>query len=450
MTLEERIKHLLAESEKEDIVAEEEHLEVETDVSDLAEEQIYEFSSGVAKHNLADNEKRSHGGFMKTRFGVDTVFHKRNGVSYGVSYHGPEERVKKAILHHYDGKVRTAKKHHPELFESYTEDQLDELSKSTLSSYANAASADAAAKSAVSREMRAGAKKHERLADLARNRAASSFHKDQADEYEDAAHNAEEIKRKRVAGVGKAVDKMRKESEDHSTVSDQVSALLEAEGLSEDFKLQAVTIFEAAVSDRVMQIEEELKQEYQEALEEATAEMETNIDGFMSEAIQQWMIDNKLAVETNFKHKLQESFMDGLTALLAEHNIELPAESENALDVALDQITTLEESVEAASAREAELLGQISEMKAAAIMESYRSKMPATTFDRFSQLTGNIAFKTEEQFIRQLDIVYENFGKVSTVVESAPARRISESIAQPAITEDLHESVEFYANYMSK
>jgi sulfur transfer complex TusBCD TusB component (DsrH family) len=238
--------------------------------------------------------------------------------------------------------------------------------------------------------------------------------------------------------------------EKRSAVSDQVSALLEAEGLSEEFKLQAVTIFEAAVSDRVMQIEEELKQEYQEALDEATAEMEKNIDGFMSEAIQQWMIDNKLAVETNFKHKLQESFIDGLTALLAEHNIELPAESENALDVALDQITSLEESIESASAREAELMEQIADMKATSILESFRSKMPATTFDRFVQLTENINYTDETQYARQLDIVYENFGKVTAVVESAPARQITESIAQPAVAEDLNESVEFYAQYMSK
>ena len=65
---------------------------------------------------------------------------------------------------------------------------------------------------------------------------------------------AEEV----VAEEAKPAKKERTIKED-SQVSSQVAALLEAEGLSEEFKLQAVTIFEAAVTDRVLQIQEELE-----------------------------------------------------------------------------------------------------------------------------------------------------------------------------------------------
>jgi hypothetical protein len=432
MTLEERIKQMLAESEKEDTVAEElfdgkhqfasaeSYIEEETAVN---EEQIDELS----KSTIGSYLKKSAKDVARNSY---DVYHSSTPTGAHSGDSDVEARNKKALKtaqKRLNGMDKAVTKIASES-EDLDEEQIDELSKSTLGSYIKRAGNSLAVNAYNA------------------NREYPAFVSDAEDKKKKSLRAATN----RMGGIDKAADKITKESEDQSTVSDQVSALLEAEGLSEDFKLQAVTIFEAAVSDRVMQIEEELKQEYQEALDEATAEMEKNIDGFMSEAIQQWMIDNKLAVETNFKHKLQESFIDGLTALLAEHNIELPAESENALDVALDQITSLEESIESASAREAELMEQIADMKATSILESFRSKMPATTFDRFVQLTENINYTDEAQYARQLDIVYENFGKVTAVVESAPARQITESIAQPAVAEDLNESVEFYAQYMSK
>jgi heme-degrading monooxygenase HmoA len=263
---------------------------------------------------------------------------------------------------------------------------------------------------------------------------------------------AEEVTPEVVAEETKPAKKERTIKED-SQVSSQVAALLEAEGLSEEFKLQAVTIFEAAVTDRVIQIQEELEAEYEEKLDEAKAELEINIDGFLNEAVQEWADNNQVAIESNFKTRLAESFMDGLQSLLAEHNIDLPDESEDALEIALDEVNKLEEQVSSVDEVIAEMQEEINTLKAEKILESFSAKMTSTEFDRFVQLTESVKFKDESQYEKQLSIVLENFGKITAKKVEQEEQIVEETVdapaAQPIITETF-SAVNRYAQYLAK
>lgn len=229
-------------------------------------------------------------------------------------------------------------------------------------------------------------------------------------------------------------------------VSTQVATLLETEGLSEEFKTQAVTIFEAAVTDRVLQIEEGLKTKFEVELAEAKATLDNDIDGFLNESIQQWMQENKVAIESNFRSQLAESFMDGMQALMSKHNIELPDGKENALEVALGEVDSLTESLTTKETEKLALVEQINVLKAEKIMESFKEKMAQTEFDRFVQLTESVKFVDELQYEKQLTIVLENFGKqkVETKVE---VEEITEEVAdQKPVVSTVSRYAEFISN----
>lgn len=234
-----------------------------------------------------------------------------------------------------------------------------------------------------------------------------------------------------------------------ATVSSQVASLLEAEGLSEEFKTQAVTIFEAAVTDRVLQLEEGLKTKFDTQLAEAIAELDNDIDGFLSEAIQQWKQENEVAIESNFKSQLAESFMDGLQTLLGKHNIEVPEGKENALEIALEEVDSLTESVTTKDTEMAALVEQVNTLKAEKILESFKEKMTQTEFDRFVQLTESVKYKDETQYETQLNVVLENFG--NTKSESAKPEQVLEAVLDTTVkvvTENTDMAA--YANYLSK
>jgi hypothetical protein len=306
-----------------------------------------------------------------------------------------------------------------EEFDSIDEEQLDELSKATLGSYID--QADLNKSHLQSRSRRAN--KH------------------------DLVVSAENKIVKREAGIKTASKKLKED-----TVSSQVSALLEAEGLSEDFKVQAVTIFEAAVTDRVLVLQEELEKEFESQLAEAKEEMNNDIDGFLNEAIQQWKTDNEVAIKANFKAQVAESFMDGLQALMGEHNVEIAEGKEDALATAMGEVDKLNESIVKHESEMAELQEQISEMKAKQILESFKEKMTLTEFDRFTQLTESVKFVDEAQYEKQLTVVLENFGQT----KSAPAAKV----AQEVITESVSDAIQIvtesnsdvasYARYLSK
>lgn len=260
----------------------------------------------------------------------------------------------------------------------------------------------------------------------------------------------------KAASMGKAADMVQYADTGKSNinkikedkVSSQVSALLEAEGLSEDFKLQAVTIFEAAVSDKVLLIEEELRKEFDSQLAEAKTELDNDIDGFLSEAVQKWTQDNEVAIKANFKSQLAESFMDGMRALISEHNIEVPEDKEDALEVALGEVDKLNESIVAKEADMLALQESINELKADKILESFKEKMTQTEFDRFVQLTESVQFKDVAQYEKQLTIVLENFGNKQKIVKS---EQITEEVALPTqkvVTESTSD-MSVYAKYLT-
>jgi hypothetical protein len=228
----------------------------------------------------------------------------------------------------------------------------------------------------------------------------------------------------------KAKKPVKESTESSATVSSQVSALLEAEGLSDEFKTQAVTIFEAAVTDRVLSIQEEMQKEFDDQLAEAKEKLNSDIDEFLSEAVAQWQKDNEVAIKTNFNTQVTESFMDGLRSLIAEHNIEVPEGKEDALATALTEVEALKESVKEQETAQAALHEQIKQFESKALLESFRSKMTVVEYDRFVQLTESIKFETADQYEKQLTIVLENFG--STAPKKA-AKPVTEEVVEVAV-----------------
>lgn len=234
------------------------------------------------------------------------------------------------------------------------------------------------------------------------------------------------------------------------TVSEQVSALLETEGLSEEFKQEAVTIFEAAIADKVLLIEAELKTKFDSQLAEAKAELDNDIDGFLSEAVQQWKQDNEVAIKSTFKSQVAESFIDGMKALIAEHNIEVPEGKEDALEVALSEVDKLNESIVGHDAAMQELQEQVNALKAEKILESFKEKMTQTEFDRFTQLTESVKFKDESQYEKQLNVVMENFGSKAKAIVVEDVIPKSVPVADKVIISESNSDISAYANYISK
>ncbi|NDB60391.1 hypothetical protein EB001_18365, partial [bacterium] len=91
-------------------------------------------------------------------------------------------------------------------------------------------------------------------------------------------------------------------------MSEHVDALLAGEGLSEEFKDKATTIFEAAVKAKLEEEVALLEQAYAETLEERVAEIQeqlsSDVDDYLNYVVEQWIEENEVAVESALRSEL--------------------------------------------------------------------------------------------------------------------------------------------------
>ena len=107
---------------------------------------------------------------------------------------------------------------------------------------------------------------------------------------------------------------MKEESEeDLIDVSADVEALTKDEDLSEDFKSKAATIFEAAVKSKVNEAKKKMNASYEEKLKEEVettkSELVEKVDSYLNYVVEEWMQENKLAIERGIKGEIAEDFI---------------------------------------------------------------------------------------------------------------------------------------------
>ena len=102
---------------------------------------------------------------------------------------------------------------------------------------------------------------------------------------------------------------------------------LKVKSFEEEFKFKAKTIFEAAVNDRVSQIQNELQESYSEwadlKVEKIRDGLVERVDSYLNYVIKEWMEENKLALENGIQNEINESFVNGIKTLFETHNINL-------------------------------------------------------------------------------------------------------------------------------
>lgn len=199
------------------------------------------------------------------------------------------------------------------------------------------------------------------------------------------------------------------------------------EEASAEFVTEASALFTAAVNDRVDTIKEELETEYStrldEELEAAQEAMVESIDKYLSYAINEWIEENKLAIENNLRAEIAEEFIDGLKNLFAEHYIEVPEEKTDVVSEMVARIEELEQMVNEKTDEVIALNGEISEAKMAAIVESMTDGLAVTQAEKLKTLCEGLSFENEETFAKKVQVIKENY---FTSAESKPMKMLTE------------------------
>ena len=84
-----------------------------------------------------------------------------------------------------------------------------------------------------------------------------------------------------------------------------------------------------------------MKEQFDTQLEQATEqvqdELATKVDTYLNYVVEQWLEDNKLAVEKGLRTELTEDFIGGMKTLFEQHYIDVP---ETKIDIFDDKKNT--------------------------------------------------------------------------------------------------------------
>ena len=210
-------------------------------------------------------------------------------------------------------------------------------------------------------------------------------------------------------------------------VKDDVEALVQGEeGLSEDFKQKASTIFEAAVQAKVVEqvnakmeeLETELKSDQDTSSEEFAKELTEKVDGYLTYIVEEWMKENELAIERGIRTELVEDFMSGLRTLFTEHYIDIPEEKVDMVDDLFTKVEDLETSLDEEINRGVELQKELSQFKKDDALRSATKDLADTETEKISKLAEGIEYENDEQYIEKLNVLKESYFPKSEAVTS--------------------------------
>lgn len=236
------------------------------------------------------------------------------------------------------------------------------------------------------------------------------------------------------------------------SVQEDIAAMLTGEDLSEEFKTSAATLFEAHLNERVHQIEEELKGQYEDLLEQhtvaVTEELVERIDDYLNYVVEEWMQENRLAVEKGLRTEITENFISNLKGLFTESYIEVPEEKLDLFESTVDQAEALDSELQGQVEKNMELSEEVEQLKCEIIFREISEGMTDTEVEKLRRLAEDLEFDTIEQFAEKISVLCENIGSIGTVAEEASSEEGLEESYEDA--SEATPLVEAYVRSMSK
>ena len=207
------------------------------------------------------------------------------------------------------------------------------------------------------------------------------------------------------------------------SVKEDVEALVNADdSLSEEFKVKAATIFEAAVKSRVRseieRIDDELNTEKDVAIESIKEELSEKVDTYLNYVVEEWTKENELAIERGLKGEIAEDFISGLKQLFEDHYIDVPDEKYDVLEAQSEKISELEGRLNEEMQKNIDLSTDKSELVREQVISEVSEDLADTEIEKFKSLTEDLAFADEESFRDKLNTLKDNYFPKTVVDQS--------------------------------
>lgn len=185
------------------------------------------------------------------------------------------------------------------------------------------------------------------------------------------------------------------------------------EPLSEEFKSKAATIFEAAVAERELAIMEAIEEEYTEALAESLEEVRLDLveklDSYLDHLAEEWLEQNKVAIDTGLNLEIHESFTAGLRQLFLDNDIEVPEAKSDLVEELAARIQELETKINETTETAIRLKKENETFKKQEVVNQLGEGLSAVQFEKFKTLCESVTVSSLDEFKTKVQTIKESY-----------------------------------------
>jgi hypothetical protein len=226
------------------------------------------------------------------------------------------------------------------------------------------------------------------------------------------------------------------------------------EDLSEDFREKATSIFEAAVIARVNnemeKVSAALEEKYAEEFTVYTEGVVEKIDAYLNYVVENYLEENKLAVESGLRSEIAEDFMSGLKALFKEHYIEVPEEKYDVISELQDKVTELEEGLNSQLENNVNLNTEVTDLRKKLIIKEMSKDLADTEANKLAKLLEGVDFDNADFYKEKVSVIKENYFPRNAVVSKEKAKQALVEEVSPTETYSGNDVVSSYAQALSR
>ena len=196
-------------------------------------------------------------------------------------------------------------------------------------------------------------------------------------------------------------------------IEEDVNALLSGEELSEDFKVKAKTVFEAALNARTEQIEEAIAYQYEQKLAEEVEvireELTDRLDAYLEYVSEEWLQENALEVEQGLKTEMTESVLEGMKSLFEDHYVTIPEDRYDVLESMVEKLDDMESKLNEQIHRNVALNRRLAESVTEVIFAEVSEGLALSQKDKLASLAENVEFDSEGSYREKLVTLRESY-----------------------------------------
>lgn len=223
-----------------------------------------------------------------------------------------------------------------------------------------------------------------------------------------------------------------------------LNALINDEAtLSEEFKDKASVIFEAAInsklSEEVDRLEEKYDEELNEAIESTKSELVEKVDSYLGYVVDQWMEDNKVAVQAGLRTEIAENFMNKMKDIFTESYIEVPESKVDLVDELAETVEDLEEKLNKTTAQAIEMAEELEGYQRDAIIREHSRDLAETQVEKLKTLVADVDFEDEETFTKKVTTVKESYFTKKTAAGTEEVDGTEEGETSPEISSSMDQ-----------